>query len=347
MSELKTIILPSRVGMGATELGMLSLGTLGRGRSVPRPHTVSWGGVTYLVGPHVERFAQPVERMNFLRLSDGSDTRAITYTTLGLLLGEGDHAVSLMVGLPVQVMANTETARQTLSELRGWLAGEHRFQVNGKEVRIQMERVQAMAQPAGTFFAWGMNDEGQWVRSTDDLKALVGICDIGFNTLDLFGVQGGQVIAGFTGGDTAGIRRAADLVIRHVREKYDVRLSRHEADALLRDDKPTLQCAAGAVDLSSVVQQALGISMAQIADFINSRWESGGQFRYKLFTGGGAALLREHLLRAYPSGLALPDAVTANALGLARYARRAWKSTPTVIGLDPGFGGFKAVCLKS
>jgi hypothetical protein len=40
----------------------------------------------------------------------------------------------------------------------------------------------------------------------------------------------------------------------------------------------------------------------------------------------------------------MPNAVMANAIGFAHAARIRWPEAPKVIGLDPGFGGFK-VCL--
>jgi hypothetical protein len=49
-------------------------------------------------------------------------------------------------------------------------------------------------------------------------------------------------------------------------------------------------------------------------------------------------------MEAYPLGYIMPDPVMANAVGLARYGSRVFDRGKTV-GLDPGFGGFKAVRL--
>jgi hypothetical protein len=135
----------------------------------------------------------------------------------------------------------------------------------------------------------------------------------------------------------------AELVGRAVRRDYGVSLSLHQADALLRERKPTLVSAGQSVDLSAAIRQARDAAAGAVAAFLESRWGNGRQFGHLLFTGGGAAALRESLLRQYPCGLVLPDPVLANALGLARYARRTHKDAPLVVGLDPGFGGFKAV----
>jgi len=342
---LNRIHIPSVVGIGSTDLGLLSTGLTRSGPKAAKPHTVCWADTTYLVGSGVDRFTRPIkERLDFARLSEGTETHALTYTTLGLLLGPGEHTLSLMVGLPVNVMANRELARNTLKTLRGWLVGEHNFELDGQIFKLQIEGIRIMAQPGGTFFAWGFDDQGNWVRSRSDLKALIGICDIGFNTLDLFGVQGGEVLREYTQGDTAGVRRAAEILIQQV-ERYGIRLSHHEADTFLCAPRPILSCAAGDIDLRSVSAEAIGVAAGQVIAFLNEHWEQSGRFRHLLFKGGGALLFQSHLERAYPHGLILPDSVSANAQGLARYGWRAFKAADTVVGLDPGFGGFKAAIL--
>ncbi|MCP4593464.1 MAG: hypothetical protein GY842_22230, partial [bacterium] len=47
---IKVVVVPSVVGVGETDLGMLSLGDLGRRRRQTVPDRVTFGGVTYLVG---------------------------------------------------------------------------------------------------------------------------------------------------------------------------------------------------------------------------------------------------------------------------------------------------------
>lgn len=315
-------VVPSVVGVGETDLGMLSLGSVGKRRRQATPDRVAFDGMTYLVGTGVEQYAEPVQRMDFTRLSHGPELRALFYVTLAQALGEGwTGGVELMVGLPVEVMADRELAKATLRGLRGWAMGEHQFAVNDDAVFFRVSAIQVMAQPAGAYFSWGLNDAGKWVRDVDDLRAPVAICDIGFNTLDLFAVQGGNIQARYTGGDTAGMRRAAELLIGAV-GGMGVKLSLHEADALLRQRKPELYTADGKVDLRPQVRQALDTAAAGIIAFVERRWGKGRQFAHLLFAGGGAEAMRGALLRQYPHGVVLPDAVGANAVGLARYAAR-------------------------
>jgi hypothetical protein len=319
------------------------LGALGRRRRSRQPDQVIFDKITYLVGEGVARYARPVERMDFLRLSDGPELRALFYDIVFRLLGEacpeqkrrGQHrakgsarscqdrlTMNVMVGLPVEVMADREQARATLRALRSWMVTRHKYTVNGREVTLDVENVKVMAQPAGTFFAWGLDNQGKWVRGRSALRAPVAICDIGFHTLDLFTVEGGEVVARFTGGDTVGMRRAAELIINTVRTAHGVDLSLHEADALVRQRHPRLHTAGGEVKLRAQVNQALDTTAAAVVTFVERQWGNGRQFAHLLFTGGGAEALKATLLRQYPHGVVLPNAITANALGLARYAAR-------------------------
>jgi hypothetical protein len=331
----QVVTVPSVVGVGETDMGLLSLGALGRRRRSRQPDQVTFDKITYLVGEGVARYARPVERMDFLRLRDGPELRALFYDVVSRLLGEREHqgndtarslqdrlTINVLVGLPVEVMADREQARATLRALRSWMVTRHKYTVNGHEVTFDVESVKVMAQPAGTFFAWGLDNQGKWVRGRSALRASVAICDIGSHTLDLFTVEGGEVVARFTGGDTVGMRRAAELIINAVRTGHGVDLSLHEADALVRQRHPRLHTAGGVVKLRAQVDQALDTTAAAVVTFVERQWGNGRQFAHLLFTGGGAEALKATLLRQYPHGVVLPNAVTANALGLARYATR-------------------------
>jgi hypothetical protein len=338
----------SVIGKGNMDMGHLSTGNWGK-RNTHKPIQVSWGeGIQYLVGNYVEKFATVIERMDFARLSTGPEIRALLYATLASLLESGQkHKISIIFALPVNVMLDNSLARKALRELRSWVIGIHIFEVNEKKYHIEVIALDIFAQPGGGHLAWLLNDEGKIVRPISDIKSLKTIVDIGFNTNDVLTIQGSEIIGRHTGGNTAGIRRAAEQLIRDIKDEYDVTLSRHQADEYLRAKKPVFSCAQGDMDISPIVDQALSVASASIGDFLETLLGNGNQFRHMFFTGGGSALIKNELLQRYPLAQVLPNPVFANALGLARYARRAFPDASQVIGLDPGFGGFKAVLLSN
>ena len=323
---LRTAYIPAVVGVGTTDLGLLSLGTLKHRRRRAKPDRVTFDGVFYLVGENLSRYAQPVERLDFQRLSGGMELQAAIYAALARVFAPSQHDVLIMLGLPVEVIADRAQAMEVVRAIRAWLVGEHIFQVNEETYRLTVHDVRAMPQPAGTFFAWGMDNHGHWVRAHEDLKAAVGICDIGFNTIDLFAVEGGDVVARFTVGKTAGMHRAAEFLARALFQQYGLELSLHEADALLRQSSPKVYVTGkGAVSVASMARQALEATAGHVVGLLRERWGRGVQFAHILFTGGGAAALQDALIREYPYGEILPNPVMANAIGLARYAVRVFR----------------------
>ena len=324
--QLNTAVLPSVVGVGNTELGLLDTTLGNRRRRDDMPNETTFDGVSYLVGQNVANYARPASRMDFMRLSDGPELKALFFTTLHKLLGSGEYRnIQVMVGLPVEVMQERKLALGTRRELRKWMVGEHLFLVNGEAHKIEITRVEVMPQPAGSYFHWGMDDNGQWSKGSSTLKDTIAVCDCGFNTLDLFVLQAGNIVARYTNGQTLGMRRAAELIINHIRKEHGVSLSLHEADAFLHQKQPELSTADGLIDLTALVNQARETVAAGVLQFTERQWGNARRFRHVLFTGGGAEILRDQLARAYPHGVVLPNAVTANATGLAKYGQRVFK----------------------
>jgi hypothetical protein len=324
--NLEVAVVPSVVGVGDTNLGALSLGELGKRGRAAVPQRVEFGGVSYLVGDNIDDYTTPRQRMDAERLTDTPDLRALFYTTMGNLLGEGSYEASIIAGFPVHVLEDKAQAGRVLRGLRKWMVGEHTFTAGNAETRLTVNRVEGMPQPAGAFFAWGLNHEGRWIQDDKYQDAPVAICDIGFNTLDLFNVRAGRVIRRYTGGDTAGMRRAAETLIERVQGMGGGTLSLSQADMLLRERSPTLWIDGEATDLQPLVQQAVEVAASGIAAFIERKWGNAGGFALLLFTGGGMIPLQRAVLQLYPRGIVLDDPVTANAVGLAKYATRVFKA---------------------
>lgn len=319
---IKTAHLPSVVGVGNTEIGLLDT-SLGNNRRRQLPNETSFSGVTYLVGENVGQYAKPIERMDFLRLSDGPELRALFYTTMHHLLEEEKiEDVRVMVGLPVELMADRKLALATRRSLRKWMVGTHEYVVNGKNCTLIITRVEVMPQPAGSYFCWGMDESGKWSKGASTLRDTIAICDVGFNTCDLFVLEAGQIVARYTAGQTTGIRRASEQIIDIVRQNVGVTLSLHEADRFLHQSNPKLSTASGVIDLAAIVDQAKKSVAASVLQFTERQWGNAKRFRHVLFTGGGSQLLDDTLERAYPHGYVLPNAVVANATGLAKYGLR-------------------------
>ena len=70
--EESSVMVPSQIGFGTTETGMLSRGFLKSPRT-NLPYKVKVNGREYLAGPNVEMYATPLQRMDFARLGDSAE----------------------------------------------------------------------------------------------------------------------------------------------------------------------------------------------------------------------------------------------------------------------------------
>jgi hypothetical protein len=241
------------------------------------------------------------------------------------MVNGGETDMALIVALPVEVVM-AEAFKETAKGIEEWLLGEHHFTYDGHVSHLTVHAIKCMAQPVGAFFAWGLDDHGTWTRSEDDLlNANVAVLDSGFNTLDLLLVKQGRIEKRFTGGDTLGVRVAAEEIARGVKAQYQFDLSMAEADAYIRqylERKSVPIIVAGEKhDLAPLVRQALNALSTRTIRFVEETWR-GAQLSYVLLAGGGAMVLDAPLRRQMRQAELLPDPVTANAIGLAKLAQR-------------------------
>jgi hypothetical protein len=344
---LKTVAVPSVVGIGALRSVEFGLGIAAQGRDAgrPLPHVIKMDDVSYLVGAGVENFAQPIERMDLARFADSPELRALLFVALAKL-GAQRKRLALNVGLPVEVVMDKPLLADVARGMDRWLTGHHFFSMDGNPVELDVATVRAKySQPAGALFDYVYGDDLQ-VRNR--LKGnWVLVIDEGFNTLDV--VATGDQQQKVSGGARRGMRHACETLIESVARRYHVYdLGLAEADQLVRavveGKRATVQVRGKPTDVTAEARQALDALAAEVVRFVESRIGVGGRFDI-LLTGGGALALQERLTRRWPHArMAGDDPVMSNARGF-------WKIGMTrdqlaadgeiVVGVDPGFGSVK------
>ena len=149
---------------------------------------------------------------------------------------------------------------------------------------------------------------------------------MGFNTLDLVVLAGGQIVRRYTDGTTLGLRRGARVMQELFEARTGRRVSLHQADQYLqqasRGGAAEVLIAGEPFNLKPLARQALDVAAGEVRAYLSQVWEDGSQFDYLLFTGGGVLALGERLRSAFPRAVELAEPVTANARGLARFAQR-------------------------
>lgn len=320
------VTVPAVVGIGSMELGLLTLtGGVASRAKVAVPHVVGFDHAEYLVGENVGDYGRPVERLDMGRFAGGQEIRAMTYAAWGKLLDPGRTRASIVVGLPVALLQSQE-AKEATGALKKWMRKEHTFHVDGDFYIVSIEQVKVAAQPVGAFFAWGLDVNGQWVKTRDDLQTSVAVCDVGYNTLDLFVVKGGRIQPRWTQGRNLGMRRATGILGDLVLEAYDREISLSEGDSLIRKHlgkkKPMLTIPGGPTNVANLVTAALGVAQGEAVSYCENKWGRGRDFAYILLCGGGALAYEDALRKLFLHAQVLPNAVTANAEGLSKLAQR-------------------------
>jgi hypothetical protein len=306
-AEILTYALPSSVGLAnLSRKDGLTLGGVVRSRRVARhPFRVAFDRVEYLVGPNVGDFAQPIDRMDFDRFTESSELRATLYAALYQIVNGGASQMALAVALPVEVLQDKDEANRVERSMRSWLVGEHVFSVDGVETVLTITNIRAkIPQPVATWFDWGLDTTGQWIRGNKAMRAPTLIVDEGYNTLDVLVVEEGRISHRYTGGDTLGMRRAAERLIETLTHRYGLALELYKTNALLQSvvngQKVEVYLHGQSIDVTQETKQVLSSLEADVVNFID-RAVGKAQASYQvLLTGGGALALAVRLHRLFP-----------------------------------------------
>lgn len=324
---INSFLLPATVGLPAqTESGLSLAGVAVGQRRAVRPMEVSFEGLNYLVGPNVADYVKPIHRMDFDRFTDSPELRASIYAAFYKILNGGSHLLATAIALPVTVLQNKTDAERVERGIRGWMVGDHEFTVNGVATRLTVVNVRTrIPQPVAGWFDWGLDNTGQWMQGAEAFKSPTLVIDQGFNTLDVLAVCDGKISQRHSGGETLGMRRAAERLAEIVKQRYSVYLDLLEADKLIRQvgdgEQAKIYVDGEAVVVNTEAKQALQALEADAVQFIERILSRGRMYRV-LLTGGGALSLMRRLLQMFPTATVLYDPVMANARGLAKLANR-------------------------
>lgn len=257
--------------------GHLSDGIVGL-KNRKRPILVSGDFGSFYVGPAAHEHGRPVENLDFDRLTGAPEMRVLLYAALAQYQDEHgpfDDKLSLMVGLPLQMMTG-DSAKEYQRGVKAWLTGKHEFSVNNLSHCIEVRETRQTSQPVGALFDYVLDDNLQVVA---DPREEVGVISVGFNTVELLVVKDGGAVERFTRGNTLGVRRLLELI------NGDGLYSLGELDGMVR-----------AGGLKPELKKAMPIWSREVTGEIEKVWgASHRRFAKVLITGGGAILLKESL----------------------------------------------------
>jgi len=301
---------PSVAGIGDTDVGRLSLGDLGERPSSPEPYQVTVNGLTYVVGEGTGRYAEPTEGLNLLWPHNGPLVKALLYSVIHCLLGPGEHRVVIHVAAPVPPAPHT-------AAFTGWASGRHVFTVDGNRITLDVTEIRAHPGPLGPFYAWGLDDQGEW-EHPDTLRGQVGVLDIGYANTRLSVFGGGDLTHQSQGDFGTGL--VTGILQEHIENEHDRSLGLFAVDELLYAAQPRIHTPQGSVGIAGLVDLMRPMLTSRILIFADAH--DVARFDRVLLTGGGAGLLRERLSDLHRQTIPLDRPITATVRGLMAFIHR-------------------------
>lgn len=296
---LQVVSQVSANGRGHYE-GMLGL------KAKRRPMEIASDYGSFYVGEGAHEHGRPVENLDFERLTGAPEMRALLYGSLAQFqrtYGKFDRPLSLMVGLPLQMMMGAD-AKTYQAGVKNWLKGTHQFTADGETMTVEVGQVKLTSQPVGALFDFVLDDNGRIVPDrADAMLDEVGVISVGFNTVELLVVKDRGAVERFTAGNTLGVRRLLELLNR------DGLWSLGELDEKVRAGR-----------MREEIKQALPIWAREVNGEIERRWgQSFKRFVKVIIVGGGALLLKDALTTQFGLKAYLPN------LPVLSIARGLWK----------------------
>jgi hypothetical protein len=280
------------------------LDAMGGLKRAERPLMVETGDGQFYVGAHTHQYGRLIENLNFDRLNNSPEIRALVYgawTKYMQANGVFDAPLSLMIALPIQTMG--QEMREYRNSICEWLKDAHTWKADGMPYGVTVDRARTNSQPALALFDFVLDDEAKRIKEHSfALTSEIGIISVGFNTIELMVVENSTVTEAATGGEKMGVRRLLELL--NPQRKY----SMGHLDLKLRQG-------------SLNYKDKLTTWANEVNGVIENIWDKAlDRFSSVLVVGGGALLLGD-LLRLQGKGIVLDNPVQSIARGSDKFNR--------------------------
>lgn len=275
------------------------------------PRRIWTDGWKIYVGENAPHWGRNLDDLSDGRFSTGAPgVRAVTYAAMHAYMETyGVHLrdVTVYVGLPHTAL-DADNAPETITGIKTWLRGEHRWNVDGMPCVATIADVFVTAQSAGALYDYLLDDDGEFRPGMAQRYRVgeIGVMSIGMNTVEMMATEAREVVQNFTGGDTCGVRRLLEMTDPanlYTRGELDIKLRR------------------GGLDIS----ETLPAWLSDIDGYRERKWgRAWRRFNPIIVVGGGLLIpgVREHLLAKMNGRAHIPDdPVGSVARGIGKYAR--------------------------
>jgi plasmid segregation protein ParM len=224
-----------------------------------------------------------------------------------LFMGMGGRDVvhlSIATGLPVDHMRDADRLKQAL-------LGQHLIQTDSCEIIANVTDVIVMPQPYGSLYSQMLNANGDINIYHTAMRT--GVVDVGNFTVDIALDDDGEYVDSESGSVEGGVHTAHERISTMLERDHEEKIPHKLVERVLRDG--IFSAAGKPIDYSAEVEDALQPLRSATLGLMRSKWRSGKTADVIYLTGGGAELVYEQVVEAYPQTKLLQQAQTANARG--------------------------------
>ena len=299
VTEHYSIIFPSHVGPAKELSFSLKEGVDAIGE------TIEYDGERYFVGEKARhsdvtytlRTRGWVESKMYGALLTSAITRAMNCS---YAVSDPD-AVIVVTGLPVDYMRDKTKAEESVRKTCDGIA-------------LHIAGINVIPQPFGSFFDMFYDNNGEIAGSAPLFKRL-GIIDIGYHTTDYILIEDAKHnIEKASGSVPSGAFEIYDIVARELKNMSDRdTVTAEEAEHCIKTKY--FKVSGQNKDVTTLVDHVLSQVGQKITGIIKSKWSIVGEVDVVLLTGGGGALIQQHISSLAHTHFLISDPQMANARG--------------------------------
>ena len=217
--------------------------------------------------------------------------------------------IRLAVGLPVDHMEDAP-------ELKESLLTQHLIKTDIGEFIANVTDVMVMPQGYGAIYSQMLTPSGEINVHHTYLRT--GVVDVGTYTVDLALDDDGEFISSESGSIEGGVYTAQERIASMLERKYREKVPYKIVEQVLKTGMFT---ASGTpVDYREDVEEALAPLRSATLGLMSEKWQRGTTVDVIYLSGGGAELVYEQVVQAYPQTKLVVQAQMANARGYLYYA---------------------------
>ncbi len=223
----------------------------------------------------------------------------------------GRDAVHLKIatGLPVDHMRDA-------AHLKEALLGRHLIQTDSCEVVANVTDVIVMPQPYGSAYSQMLTPAGE--VNVYHTYMRTGIVDVGTYTVDIALDDDGEFVDSESGSVEGGVYTAQERISAMLERDYREKMPYKIIEQVLRTGIFT--ASGKPISYSEEVEEALSPLRSATLNLMSEKWQRGTTVDVIYLSGGGAELVYEQVIEAYPQTKLVPQAQMANARGYLYYA---------------------------